>query len=89
MIWVALEATTIFTTSLISFYGTKNSWEAAWKYLIICGTGLTIGLFGIFMIIYAGLDNADYNAIHLSSTINLGLVKVGFIFTLVGIGTKI
>jgi hydrogenase-4 component F len=36
MIWVALEATTIFTTSLISFYGTKNSWEAAWKYLIIC-----------------------------------------------------
>jgi len=35
--WVALEATTICTTFLISFYGTKSSWEAAWKYAILCG----------------------------------------------------
>ncbi len=89
MIWVALEATTIFTTSLISFYGTKTSWEAAWKYLIICWIGLTIWLFWIFIIIYAGLDNADYNAIKLSSSMNLWLVKIGFIFTLIWIGTKI
>lgn len=89
MIWVALEATTIFTTSLISFYGTKNSWEAAWKYLIICWIWLTIWLFWIFIIIYAGLDNADYNSIRLSTEINLSLVKVGFIFTLIWIWTKI
>ncbi len=89
MIWVALEATTIFTTSLISFYGTKTSWEAAWKYLIICGTGLTIGLFGIFIIIYAGLENVDYNAILVSPSINVGLVEIGFVLATVGIGTKI
>jgi hydrogenase-4 component F len=36
IMWIALEATTIFSAFLISFYGTKSSWEAAWKYVILC-----------------------------------------------------
>jgi hydrogenase-4 component F len=36
VMWISLEATTIFTTFLISFYGTKTSWEASWKYVILC-----------------------------------------------------
>ncbi len=87
--WVALEATTIFTTFLISFYGKRTSREAAWKYVIICWIGLTIGLLGLFMLIYAGINTLDYTAINPFAEINVNLVKFAFLFVFVGVGTKV
>lgn len=87
--WVALEATTIFTTFLISFYGKNTSREAAWKYVIICGIGLTIGLLGLFMLIYAGVNTLDYTAIDALAPINMHLIKFAFLFVFIGVGTKV
>jgi len=44
--WVALEATTLTTTLLVAFYQQKGSLEAAWKYIVLCSTGISLGLVG-------------------------------------------
>ena len=63
VMWIMLEATTIFTTFLISFYWTKTSWEASWKYVVLCSVWLTIWLFGIILLINGGLESLYYNHI--------------------------
>ena len=88
VMWIGLEATTIFTTFLISFYGVKTSWEAAWKYIILCSVGLTVGLFGILMLIGSWLESLNFNHI-VFSHVNILLAKLSFAFILVGFGTKV
>jgi len=88
VMWIALEATTIFTTFLISFYGTKTSWEASWKYVVLCSVWLTIWLFGIILLINAGLESLYYNHI-VFDHVNVLLTKLAFIFILVWFGTKV
>ena len=43
-LWIAVEATTLVSTLLVSYRNEKNSWEAAWKYLIITSTGIVFAL---------------------------------------------
>ena len=88
IMWIWLEATTIFTTFLISFYNTKSSWEAAWKYVILCSVWLTLGLFGIILLIKWWLDSVNYLNISYAS-VNPLLVKIAFIFIVVWFGTKV
>jgi len=88
VMWIWLEATTIFTIFLISFYNTKSSWEAAWKYVILCSVWLTLWLFGIILLIKWWLDSLNY--LHISfEHINLLLVKIAFVFTVIWFGTKV
>ncbi len=88
VMWIALEATTIFTTFLISFYGVSTSWEAAWKYVILCSVWLTVWLFWILMLISSWLTSLDFNLITYEN-VNPLLVKLSFIFILVWFGTKV
>lgn len=43
VMWAAIEATTLSTAFLISFYNKPSATEAAWKYLIINSIGLLVG----------------------------------------------
>jgi len=88
VMWITLEATTIFTTFLISFYWVSTSWEAAWKYVILCSVWLTIWLFWILMLISSWLTSLDYTNI-VSQNTNILLAKLSFIFILVWFGTKV
>lgn len=90
--WVGLESTTIFTTFLISFYNTQTSREAARKYIIICSVWLTVGLFGLFLMLYSGLPSLNMNEI-LSmwidiSKVNIQLLQFSFLCIVVGFWTK-
>ena len=49
VMWIAIEATTLSTAFLISFYNKPSSMEAAWKYLIINSIGLLLGFFGTLL----------------------------------------
>lgn len=97
LLWVALEATTLSTTLLVSFYGKKSSMEAAWKYIVLCSTGIALGLFGILVLGYAGsgagLHEAEAFRINLLSEVapsmNPGVVMWAFVFLFIGFGTKI
>ncbi|MCX6713348.1 MAG: hypothetical protein NTY66_04035 [Candidatus Vogelbacteria bacterium] len=49
VMWIAIEATTLATVFLISFYHKPASTEAAWKYLIINSIGLLLGFLGTLL----------------------------------------
>lgn len=89
VMWIALEATTIFTTFLISFYGTKSSWEAAWKYVILCWIGVTIWLLGLFMMMSAWVHNLDFTTAIKEVWVNKNMLELAFVFILVWFGTKV
>src|SRR3989339_860880 len=97
LLWVALEATTLSTTLLVSFYGKKSSMEAAWKYIVLCSTGIALGLFGILVLGYAGSQVGLHEAeafrlgrlMEVAPLMNPGIVMWAFVFLFIGFGTKI
>lgn len=98
VLWIALEATTLATTFLVAFYARATSLEAAWKYLIICSTGIALGLVAL-LIVYAaaiggnvaeGLEALRFTVLLASGTaLSAATLKVAFAFAIVGYGTKI
>ncbi len=91
--WIAIEATTLATVFLISFYNKPSATEAAWKYLIINALGLLIGLLGtlIFIALQGERSSATDWAgfIAAAGTLPSGAVKIAFVLVFIGYGTKI
>ncbi|TSD05606.1 MAG: hydrogenase-4 component F [Parcubacteria group bacterium Greene0714_7] len=96
--WIALEATTLTTTLLVAFYAHKGSLEAAWKYLILCSTGISLGLIGLFLTYYAASSSGLLHGLSAISWTNLltvapslppHLMQIAFVFILIGYGTKV
>jgi hydrogenase-4 component F len=97
IIWVAMEAATLTTVLLVSLYRTPASIEAAWKYFILCGVGIALALFGTILLYFAaervlGEGGTALLWTHLNQ-VKAGLeptvLKLAFVFLLVGYGTKI
>jgi hydrogenase-4 component F len=95
LMWIAIEATTLSTAFLISFYNKPSAMEAAWKYLIINSVGLLLGFFGTLLFLYPALYAGDYDLItwktimaHVSD-FDPFVIKIAFIFVLIGYGTKV
>lgn len=95
MMWIAIEATTLSTAFLISFYNKPSAMEAAWKYLIINSLGLLLGFFGTLLFLTpsteSGLDKLiDWQTLTSDAALmNPALAKVAFVFVLIGYGTKV
>lgn len=97
VLWVAIEATTLATTFLINFFKRKTSLEAGWKYLILCSVGIALALFGTVLMymssvralgeIHASLNFT--NLVRVAAELDPHVVKLAFVFILVGYGTKI
>lgn len=93
--WICLEATTLTTVFLISYYNKLSNVEAAWKYLIINSTGLLIAFFGTLLYFvslskggstgFVSWHDLAYAANHFSPQI----AKIAFVFVLIGYGTKV
>ncbi len=95
IMWVTVEATTLVSVLLIMLYFKENSIEAAWKYLIIATVGLSFALIGTVFFYYANTNVASSddamnwtNMVHNSKLFDPNLVKIAFVFILVGYGTK-
>lgn len=97
MQWVAIEATTLATTFLIAFWRRRESLEAGWKYLILCSVGISLALFGVVLLYYSSLHvlsdvGQGLNVTQLlpvADRLNPHVLKLAFIFILVGYGTKV
>ncbi|HEY5901176.1 MAG TPA: hydrogenase 4 subunit F [Anaerolineales bacterium] len=96
MMWVAVEATTLGSAFLVGIRGQHSSLEAAWKYVIICTVGVAFGLYGT-VLVYSDAFNVMQvpgNAVLWTEIVrNAGaldptLIKMAFVFVLVGFGTK-
>lgn len=93
IMWAAIEATTLSTVFLVSFYNKKSSLEAGWKYLVVNSVGLLIGFFGTLTLLstvsstHTGLLSW-HELITLAPTLDPLTAKVAFIFILIGYGTK-
>ncbi len=94
MIWVGIELTTLASTFLVGFYNNKTSIEAAWKYIIICSVGIIFALLGTIIFYYAvyhaGLAKTLnwHQIVPFSKILDANVVKIAFLFILVGYGTK-
>ncbi len=94
MLWVAVEMTTLISAFLVGFYNTKQSVEAAWKYIIICSVGIIFALLGTILFYYAlsgcgGLKSLNWTSmVAMAPEMNRNIIRIAFIFILVGYGTK-
>ena len=97
VLWIAMEGTTITSAVLIGYHGHRHGLEAAWKYIIVTTIGISFGLFGTVLIYAAaaaaglqgGAGALSWSAImKVAPTLDPGIVRIGFIFVMVGYGTK-
>lgn len=96
MMWVAIEATTLLSAFLICLHVNSSTLEAMWKYLLICSVGVAFALIGTLLVASSarGLGLGPGETLmwtvlkdHAAS-LNIEPLKIGFLFLLVGYGTK-
>lgn len=96
LMWIAIEATTLASAFLVGFYNNKESIEAAWKYVIICSVGIALALLGIVFLYISAVNifegsKSNLNWLFLlqnAKALHSSILKIAFIFVLVGFGTK-
>lgn len=94
-LWVSIEATTLFSAGLVYFSRDKHALEATWKYLIVCSVGIAFALLGTILIFassqHGALSGGSLSIRELLSHAKLlepKLLELGYIFCLLGYGTK-
>jgi hydrogenase-4 component F len=94
VMWIAIEATTLASAPLIFSHRSSASLEATWKYVLICSVGIALALLGSVLIsISMDAGKVDAPVAFTALTAVAGQLdpvwlKAGFIFIMVGYGTK-
>jgi hydrogenase-4 component F len=97
VMWAAMEITTLVSVFLVTFYGKVTSLEAAWKYAIIGGVGLSMALFGTLVTYYAGrgltgsqaLSGLNWSVLaQHAAQLDKTSMRLAFVLVLMGYGTK-
>ncbi len=99
ILWIAMEGTTLATAFLVGIYRRKSSLEAAWKYVLLCSMGTGLALTGLVLLMFAfqgaGLSDeavflwTNISDVAMNPSVNQDLLKLAFVFVIVGFGTKI
>ncbi|OGY88068.1 MAG: hypothetical protein A2458_04505 [Candidatus Kerfeldbacteria bacterium RIFOXYC2_FULL_38_9] len=93
--WVAIEATTLSTAFLISFYNKPSATEAAWKYLIISSVGLLLAFFGTLLFLASTMAVGGHTLVSWqliltnAASLNPFVAQIAFLFICIGYGTKV
>jgi hydrogenase-4 component F len=96
IMWVGIEATTLMTAFLICIHVTPASLEAMWKYLLICSVGVAFAFLGTLLVAASArgvpLPSTDVllwtTLRDIAPRLDPTMLKAGFLFLLVGYGTK-
>ena len=94
VMWIAIEATTLASAPLIYTHRSSASLEATWKYVLICSVGIAMALLGtVFITVSMDIGQVDaplsFTALaDVADQLDPLWLKVGFVFILVGYGTK-
>ncbi|MFH8621692.1 proton-conducting transporter membrane subunit [Streptomyces vietnamensis] len=96
VLWVAVEAATIFTAFLVGHRHTRRSVEAAWKYVVICSAGIALAFLGTVLVSYAarqaGIDEAhalDWpTLVAHADALDPSVTRLGVSLVILGFGAK-
>lgn len=94
VLWIAIEATTIVTAFLVGQRRTRTAVEAAWKYVVICSTGIALALLGTILLNYAsrhapGAAGLDWvRLVATAASLDPGVTRVAVVLLVIGFGTK-
>src|SRR6266571_4981639 len=85
VLWIAIEGTTLASLFLVSFYGTGEALEAAWKYVIVGSVGIALALFGTILAYYSAVQvlGASYDLnwsvlAPVAARLNPGIMRLTF-----------
>jgi hydrogenase-4 component F len=96
VMWVGVEFSTLSTAFLIRLHVTPQSLEAMWKYLVVCSVGVALAFLGVVLVaasargvLASSQDALTWTAlVEAAPRLDPALAKMGFLFVLVGFGTK-
>jgi hydrogenase-4 component F len=96
LVWVGIEAATLLAAMLVGFSRTPEAIEAAWKSLILGSVGIGFALLGTLLAYASSVDLLGETSDALAWTrlgavagqLDPGLIRLAFLFVLVGYGTK-
>lgn len=96
IMWVAVEATTVFSALVIPLRLTRESVEASWKYILIGSVGIALAFAGTVLgyFDFVSLSGRAENALNWPVLLGLAphlhpeVMRLAFVFLLVGYGTK-
>src|SRR5664280_227268 len=97
VMWFAVETTALSSVLLVALYNRRTSLEAAWKYIILGSLGLALALLGTVFLYAAAVGPhaseklPNFNWSHLMTVtpqFDHGLIKLAFVFALIGYATK-
>jgi hydrogenase-4 component F len=96
IMWVAIEATTIFSALLVTLTPSKASVEASWKFILISSVGIALAFAGTVLAYFdfVTLSGRAENALNWpvllqnAPALHPEVMKLAFVFLLVGYGTK-
>lgn len=94
VMWVAIEGTTLATVFLVNLHDNHTGLEAAYKYLIISSVAIALAFMGTVLIYYAGASQMGDIGLRWTSLVSVAklldpkIVKLAFVFILIGYGTK-
>jgi hydrogenase-4 component F len=96
LMWIAVEATTIFSAFIIPLTVSKTSVEASWKYILICSVGIALAFAGTVLAYFDfyTLSGRVENALNwtillrISPFLHPEVMRLAFVFLIVGYGTK-
>ncbi len=95
IVWIAIEATTLASAFLVGFYNKRSSIEASWKYIIICSVGIATAFLGVTLLHLSSIDYLTEEQylflpalMQNADLFDTGTLRLAFIFTLIGFGTK-
>ncbi len=93
LLWASVEATTLSSALLVGHRRTKESTEAAWKYLILSSTGILFAFVATLLVVLAargaGPPTLSWNSlVGAAAGMDTGLVRLALALAIVGYGTK-
>jgi hydrogenase-4 component F len=99
---IDIELTTVTSSFLVITEITEKSIEAAWKYIVIVSSGISIAILGTVLFYLAGnihgihhgtygiISSLDWTVLSAHAVyLNKDLVKIAFILIVIGLGTKV
>lgn len=96
VMWIAIEATTIFSAFIIPLSLSKASVEASWKYILLGSVGIALAFAGTVLAYFdfVALSGRVENALNWDVLIGQApilhpeVMQIAFVFLLVGYGAK-